>query len=121
MALYNILQLLGWSYILFCTVTVVRAGGGSPGVWQVGSTRCRFRQACLVRPKQRLCTVATCSSTPVHLSQAVQLPLKIFQTAAVLEVGVGDVSACICTLPCALCAVDGVMLWHRFFTASLAL
>jgi hypothetical protein len=38
MALYNILQLFGWSYILFCTVTVVRAGGGSPGVWQVGFT-----------------------------------------------------------------------------------
>jgi hypothetical protein len=33
--------------------------------------------------------VATYSSMLVHLSQAVQLPLKIFQTAAVLEVGIG--------------------------------
>jgi hypothetical protein len=40
MALYNILQLLGWSYIMFCTITVARAGGGPPGVWQVGGGRC---------------------------------------------------------------------------------
>ena len=37
MMLYNILQLLGWSYILFITVTVTLAGGGPPSVWQVGA------------------------------------------------------------------------------------
>ncbi len=35
MTLYNIVQFLGWSYILYVTVTVTLAGGGPPGVWQV--------------------------------------------------------------------------------------
>lgn len=40
MTLYNVVQFLGWSYILFCTVTMVKAGGGSPGVWQVTAPLC---------------------------------------------------------------------------------
>lgn len=35
MTLYNIVQFLGWSYILFLTMTVRLAGNGPPGVWQV--------------------------------------------------------------------------------------
>lgn len=50
MTLYNVAQFLGWSYIMFCAVSALRAGSGSPGVWQ-----------------------------------AVEVPLKIFQTAAILE------------------------------------
>lgn len=100
MTLYNVAQFLGWSYIMFCTVTALRAGGGPPGVWQVrnsapadGMRRHVMSHASILVPSfyaadqpERLVT-ASSSSRVRRVPQAVEMPLKIFQTAAVLEVG----------------------------------